>query len=239
MICSFLLFNWCIHLKITRLPFFCNVTSNLTKLITLRKQRSTIMISEQKHIHSGQSGTKEATRHQLLAMKCVPWCGLLSQSNGAFPCATPALWPERLSADCSWSPWRSKWNHMGQPDSSTWSEEKLTWVVHQAAPGPGDGWSLPWAWPSVYTFKHTKYDHITLAFSYAFMLTSMPGHTLSLTCPCVHTSSILHPLRGFCGCCALRSGQPIRSIYRRASRHANNTKHTNGRETKPQATDIQ
>ena len=60
--------------------------------------------------------------------------------RGAFPCTAPTLWPERLSADWIWSPWRSKWNHMGEPDSGTWPE-KLTWVVWQAAPGLQDGWS--------------------------------------------------------------------------------------------------
>lgn len=59
--------------------------------------------------------------------------------SGAFPCTAPAPRPERLSADCSWSPWRSKWNHMGEPDSTAWPEEKLTWAVRQAAPGLRDG----------------------------------------------------------------------------------------------------
>jgi len=49
----------------------------------------------------------------------------------------------------------------------------------------------------------------------------IPAQALSLTCPVVHNSSILHPLGGFCGCGALRSGRPISSIYRRASRYAN------------------
>ena len=112
----------------------------------------------------------------------------------------------------------------------TGSSRPLRWMVTATRPDP-----------QYHTQAYTisSYSVTLLAYSYICMLTGMPGHRLSLTCPRVHTSSILHPLRGFCGCVALKSGRPIRSIYCRASRHANNTKHTNGKETKPQATDIQ
>lgn len=202
------------------------------------------MISGQKHIYSGQSGTKDAVRHRLQAMRCAPWCELLSllhmQSVGPSPCTAPALWPERLSADCSWSPWWSKWNHMGEPDSGAWPEEKLTWAVRQAVSVLWDGWSLLQGLTlrRIHSNAHTQYYHIHALCT----LNGMPEQTLSLIPPppavyTAHSSSILSGV--FCGWSALRSGQPIRSIYRRASRHVNNTKHTNGRETKPQATDIQ
>lgn len=188
----------------------------------------------------GSQAPKEAMRQQLLEMRCVPWCGLLSSAAypviGAFPCTAPTLWPERLSADCSWSPWRSKWNHMGEPDSGTWPEEKLTWAVRQAAPSLWDGWWLPLGLTLKHTHSNsqTQYHHTHTVCMYAKMACLNRRFSLVYT---PHPSYILSGV--FCGCSALRSGQPIRSIYRRASRHANNTKHTNGRETKPQATDIQ
>lgn len=116
-------------------------------------------------------------RHQLLAMRCVPRCGLLSQFSGAIPCTAPALWPERLSAVCSWSPWRSKWNHMGEPDSSIWPEEKLTWAEQQTV---ADEWSLP---PGL-TLTHTQCHHTMSSRShtrkYVSLQTCLDTHFLSL-----------------------------------------------------------
>lgn len=45
---------------------------SLIYLIIPNKQGSPVMISGQSHIHLGQSGTKEAMRQKLLAMRCVP-----------------------------------------------------------------------------------------------------------------------------------------------------------------------
>lgn len=164
--------------------------------------------------------------------------------TGAFPCTAPTLWPERLSADWSWSPWRSKWNHMGEPDSGTWPEEKLTWAVQREAPGLWDGWSPPQSLPLQHILKqsYTISSHNVIMHACKWTVCTLDG-MLNGCFPSLASMCIPHPcyiLSGvFCGRSGLRSGRPIRSIYCRASRHANNTKHTNGRETKPQATDIQ
>ena len=158
------------------------------------------MISGQKHIYSGQSGTKDAARHRLQAMRCVPWCELLSllhmQSVGPSPCTAPALWPERLSADCSWSPWWSKWNHMGEPDSGAWPEEKLTWAARQAVSGSWDGWSLLQG----LTLRHIHSNTYTILSHACFMYVKWHAWTDTFPHsppPSVHNSFILQPLRGF------------------------------------------
>lgn len=151
----------------------------------------------------------------------------------AFPRAAPALWPERLSADCSWSPWRSKWNHMGESDSGTWPEEKLTWAGISRPGSRMVATAEPAASSAYGHVRHSVTTRMQMSYVHAkWQAKQMLSPPLA--------SCILHPLRGdSAAAVVLRSGRPIRSIYCRASRHANNTKHTNGRETKPQATDIQ
>lgn len=137
--------------------------------------------------------------------------------TGAFPCPAPTLWPERLSAGWSWSPWRSKWNHMGEPDSGAWLRGEVNL-------GSAAGTPVRWMVTAAGLHLNVIIIHACAYLNRHALSSRLPACTHFL----YHTPS--HPLRGFCGCSALKSGQLIRSIYRRASLHANNTKHTNGRE---------
>lgn len=163
------------------------------------------MISEQQHIAPG--AVRHQTHHEApaaIAMRCVPRCGLLSQSSGAIPCTTPALWPERLSADCSWSPWRSKWNHMGNLIAALGlGRSQPGQCDRQLQACEMDGHCCCCAWPSTSHSDITdtiSSHHVILYISiyierdvymYICRLTGMPGHPLFSHLPsCPH---LLHP----------------------------------------------
>lgn len=109
-------------------------------------------------------------RHQLQAMRCVPICGLLSllhiQSVGPSSVSLLPCGLRGFLQTSSWSPWRSKWNHMGEPDSGAWPEKKLTWAVRQTALGLQDGWAplqiLTLQHMHSNSDPHTQYHHACL-----------------------------------------------------------------------------
>lgn len=121
----------------------------------------------------------------------------------------------------------------GEPDSCAWPELEFTSAARQAAS------EMPVRWMVTAAALDPEHHATHLRTSVVSCHPQKKKKPRSPPAPQGHTSSILHPLRGFCGRAAPWSVRPIGSVYCRSGRNGNNSKHTNGRETKPQATDIQ